>query len=311
MRILSIGAGAISGYYGACLVRGGRDVTFQVRPRRAAQLAQGGLRVKAEEGDFSVPARTVAPGEVRTPFDLIVVGTKSYALNEAMDQFAPAVGPNTVIMPILNGLAHFDVLSRRFGADKVMGCAAQVSVAMDADGVMTRVWNNTLQYGELAGGASDRVRALYDVLNVSGLTVEAREDMMHVLWEKLVQVGAAAGVYGMLRGSLGEILAAGGKDILLGAFAECQAVATAAGYPPSDAFVKGLKDYLDTAQGSPLKPSLLRDIERGAPTEGDHIVGDLTARARALGVATPILDIARVHLAVYEISRRAREANGP
>ncbi|MCW5747397.1 MAG: ketopantoate reductase family protein [Alphaproteobacteria bacterium] len=311
MRILSIGAGAISGYYGACLLRGGRDVTFQVRPRRAAQLAQGGLRVKAEEGDFSVPARTVAPGEVRTPFDLIIVGTKSYGLNEAMDQFAPAVGPNSIVMPILNGLAHFEILSRRFGADKVMGCAAQLSVAMDGDGVLTRVWNNTLQYGELAGGTSDRVRALYDVLSVPGLTVEAHEDIMHVLWQKFVQVGISAGVTGMMRGSIGEILAAGGKDLILGGLAECQAIATAAGNPPSQAFIEGYKEWLKTAQGSPIKASLLRDIERGAPTESEHIIGDLTARARALGVATPILDIARVHLAVYEISRRAREANGP
>ncbi|HET7882310.1 MAG TPA: 2-dehydropantoate 2-reductase N-terminal domain-containing protein, partial [Acetobacteraceae bacterium] len=89
MRVLVIGAGALGGYFGACLARAGRDVTFLVRPTRAAQLAKDGLRVVSPHGDFSVAAVTVRADDLRDAYDLILVGTKSYSLPEAMDQFAP------------------------------------------------------------------------------------------------------------------------------------------------------------------------------------------------------------------------------
>ena len=121
MRILVIGAGALGGYFGACLVRAGRDVTFMVRPRRAEQLARDGLRIVSPHGDFEVPVTTALAGTIGEPFDLILVGVKSYSLDEAMDQFAPAVGPDSTILPVLNGIGHLDRLIARFGAAPVVG----------------------------------------------------------------------------------------------------------------------------------------------------------------------------------------------
>ena len=100
MRILVIGAGALGGYFGGCLMRAGRDVTFLVRQRRAEQLAHHGLQIVSPHGNFVVPVVTVLAGNIREPFDLILVGVKSYSLDEAMDQFAPAVGTKTMILPI-------------------------------------------------------------------------------------------------------------------------------------------------------------------------------------------------------------------
>ena len=98
MRILVVGAGALGGYFGACMARAGRDVTFLVREKRAAQLAVGGLRVVSPHGDFSVPAVSVQANDLCGAYDLILVGTKAYSLPEAMDQFAAAVGPTTAIL---------------------------------------------------------------------------------------------------------------------------------------------------------------------------------------------------------------------
>jgi 2-dehydropantoate 2-reductase len=111
MRVLVIGAGALGGYFGACLARANRDVTFLVRAGRAEQLTRDGLRVVSPHGDFTVSAVTVLAEDLHEPFDLVLVATKSYALHEAMEQFAPAVGSATAILPILNGMAHLDVLS--------------------------------------------------------------------------------------------------------------------------------------------------------------------------------------------------------
>ena len=148
MRTLVIGAGALGGYYGACLTRAGRDVTFLVRPRRAEQLAHDGLHVISEQGDFAVTATTITAGNIRASFDLILVAVKAYSLNEAMDQFAPAVGPATAILPILNGMTHLDNLTARFGPDRVLGGLAQISATLDSVGQVVHFGGSELVFGE-------------------------------------------------------------------------------------------------------------------------------------------------------------------
>jgi len=239
MRVLVIGAGALGGYYGAHLARAGRDVTFLVRQRRAEQLARNGLRVISPDGDFAVPAATVLAGDLREPFDLVLVGVKSYSLNEAMDQFAPAVGATTAILPILNGMAHLDSLSARFGAERVLGGVAYVSAALDNEGRVVHFTGNDLVFGAVAVGFSDRSRALSAGFEGSGFNARASDMVLQDMWEKWVQIGAGAAITCMMRGSLGDILAApGGREAILGLFDECRAVAAAAGYPPRPAFIK-------------------------------------------------------------------------
>jgi 2-dehydropantoate 2-reductase len=307
MRVLVIGAGALGGYFGACLARAGRDVTFLVRQRRAEQLAQDGLRVISPHGDFTVAVTTVLAGDLREPFDVILVGTKSYSLNEAMDQFAPAVGSTTAILPVLNGMAHLDTLSHRFGAERVLGGMALISATVDADGrVLLLLPNPVLIFGEIAGGYSDRTRALSAQFEANGFNAKLSDVVMQDMWEKWAQLGTGAGLTCLMRASVGDILAVpGGRDTILRTLTECWAIATAAGYAPRPAFTE-FATTIYTTTGSPLKASLLRDIERGSVTEGDHILGDLTARARALGVATPILDLARIHVATYDAGRASQ-----
>ena len=135
MRVLVIGAGALGGYYGARMVRAGGDVTFLVREKRAEQLQKNGLQVVSPHGDFAVQPKIIQAGDLKEPFDVVLVGVKAYSLDDAMSQFAPAVGPGTMILPILNGLKHVDALIARFGAARVLGGLANVSAGLDADAV--------------------------------------------------------------------------------------------------------------------------------------------------------------------------------
>lgn len=310
MRILVIGAGALGGYFGACLQRAGRDVSFLVRPGRAEQLTRDGLRIRSPHGDFSTPARPVLARDLRAPADIILLGTKSYALDAAMDDFAPAVGPGTVILPVLNGMSHIDALAARFGAGSVLGGIAVISASLDKEGAITQHFPpHTITFGEVGGGLSERVGHIATMLDVPGCSAKASDAVLHDMWEKFGQMAAGAGMTCMMRASLGDILAVpGGSEAMLAALAESWAVATAAGYPPRPPYAEFAHRLYSTA-GSPLKASLLRDIERGAATEGDHILGDITRRARALGVPTPILDLARIHVAAYELGR-ARQVAG-
>ena len=304
MRILVIGAGALGGYFGGCLVRAGRDVTFLARARRAEQLARDGLHIVSPHGDFSVAVRCALAGGISEPFDLVLIGVKSYSLDEAMEQFAPSVGPDTMILPVLNGMGHLDRLAARFGARHVLGGMANISAGVDAEGrIVQFIPNHDLLFGEIAGGSSERVRAVEACFKGAGFDARASDVVMQDMWEKFVQLGLGAGITCLMRASIGDILAApGGREAMFRLFDECCAIATAAGFKPRPAFIE-FDTKLITTVGSPLKWSMLRDIERGSTTEGEHILGDMVARARALGVDTPILDLARTHVAAYEIAR--------
>ncbi len=275
-----------------------------VRPRRAEQLTREGLQIISPNGDFTVSAPTLLAGDIREPFDLVLVGVKSYSLNEAMPEFAPAVGPNTTILPILNGMAHIERLSAQFGADRVLGGTAYISAGLDAAGRVVHVFpNHDLVFGEIPGGSSDRTRALEAFFDGTGFNARASDMVMQDMWEKFVQLGLGGGITCLMRASLGDILAApGGREAMFEIFVECCAVAAASGFKPRPALIESNTTFITTV-GSPLKASMLRDIERGSTTEGDHILGDMVMRARALGIETPILNLARTHVAAYEIGR--------
>ena len=305
MRVLVIGAGALGGYYGACLVRAGRDVSFLVREKRAEQLRRNGLQVVSPHGDFAVQPKLLAVGDLREPFDVVLVGVKAYSLDDAMSQFAPAVGPSTMVFPILNGLKHIDALTARFGAAHVLGGLANVSAGLDAEGrVVHFMANQTIVFGEIEGALSERVLVLETLLQVPGIDVRASEAIMQDMWEKFVQLSTLAGITCLMRASIGDILAVpNGEQSIFRLFAECCAVATASGYEPRAPFIE-FDRKLFTTLDSPLKASMLRDIERGSITEAEHILGDMANRARTLGIETPLLDLARAHVAAYEVGRR-------
>ena len=111
MRTLVVGAGAIGSYFGGRLMEINRDVTFLVRPKRALELAAHGLRIRSRFGDVTLanPA-TVLAENLKETFDLVLLSCKAYDLESAITSFAPAVGADTVILPLLNGMRHLEIL---------------------------------------------------------------------------------------------------------------------------------------------------------------------------------------------------------
>jgi 2-dehydropantoate 2-reductase len=294
MRILVLGAGAIGGYFGGRLLQAGRDVTFLVRPARAARLAETGLVIKSPFGDTVIPKPpTVATGT----YDLVIVSAKAYDLDSAMDAIAPAIGSETAILPLLNGMRHLDDLDRRFGAERVLGGIAIAAVTLDDEGrVLHLNQNQTITFGERDGSRSARAVAIEQAL--SGATFEARlsEQVLLEMWEKWVLLATLAGATCLMRASVGDIVAAGGADFARGMLGEAVAIATACGYPPRDAVRERIAGTVTTA-GSTLTASMLRDVERGSRTEADHILGDLIRRGPS---RANLLRLAYLNLKTYE-----------
>ena len=307
MRILIVGAGATGGYFGARLAQAGRDITFLVRPARAVALRRDGLQiVSPHHGDLTIEPHLLVSGEPAAPFDAVLLAVKAYALEPAIADLAPYVGPATAIMPLLNGMAHLDALIHRFGKHSVLGGVCRIASTVDAQGRIVQLAPfQDLAYGERDGSTTPRLEALHTALSGAGFQTEASGQIMQAMWEKWILLASGGALTCLLRGNVGQIVAAGGAPIARRALAEAASVATAAGHAPGEKFRAGAERML-TAEGSTFATSMYRDMTSGAPVESDHILADMVLRARQYGLDTPILEAAAAALAIYTATRDDR-----
>lgn len=307
LRIFVLGAGGTGGYFGGRLAEAGVDVTFLVREARASALRREGLRIESPMGDARIRVKATTRADEAPEPDLILLSCKAYDLDDAISTIRPAVGPHTAILPVLNGLAHMERLNAAFGAAAVLGGTAKIQVTLTPEGLVRHLndWRY-LTFGEQDGTMSDRVLALAAACSrARGMVAEAVHDITRRMWEKLVHVATSAGMTCLMRANVGEIVRTGtGKDLLLQLLSSHARIAAHFGHPPGPAFMETYRATFSDPQ-SQYSTSMLRDIERGARTEGVHILGDMLARARAAGIVEPIIELAVAHLQAYEERRTA------
>ena len=311
MRILVLGAGGIGAYYGARIHDAGGDVTFLVRPPRAVQLRENGLQVFSPLGDTRFSPKLVTRDELaeaQQTFDVIVLSCKAYDLDSAIEAIAPAVGEQSVILPLLNGVSHIATLAARFGQERVLGGVAFISVALAPSGEIRHL--NTLHRlaaGSLTATPPKWLAPLAQLFAASGFEFVLADDIEQTMWDKFVFLATLAAATCTLRASVGDILQTiAGGDFINGLLGECVSVAAACGHPVGEVPLAAYRKQL-TEPGSALMASMLRDVERGSVTEAEHILGDMVSRAQAKGVAAPLLRLAYSHLQAYEL-RRANTA---
>ncbi|WP_405581935.1 2-dehydropantoate 2-reductase [Streptomyces sp. NBC_01190] len=301
MRVLIVGAGATGGFFGLRLARAGRDVTFLVRPGRAAALRERGLRITGVGGDDRIEPRLVTAAELHSSYDLVVLAVKATALDQSMDDIAPAVSSYTSILPILNGMAHIDLLNARFGKDAVLGGVAYLATSVDDQGdIHVLTPDERLLIGDQGAGANFRAERALETLHGAGFEVGVADDILAEMWSKWVFIAGAGVISCLMRGAVGDIAAVpGGVELERAAVAEAAAVAAAAAYPVPEEQLAGYTATL-TKPGSPYAPSFYRDMRAGRPIEAEHVFGDLATRAAALAVDTPLLDLALMNMRVYQ-----------
>lgn len=307
MRLLVLGAGGTGGYFGGRLAQAGVDATFLVRPARAARLRERGLRIRSPLGDADVPVQVLTADELpgAAPFDLVLLSCKAYDLDTAMDAIAPAVAAGAAVVPLLNGLRHYAALDARFGFAHVLGGLCFISAALGADGEILHLGKPaSMTFGEREGQPPDaRLQALSAACTQAGIDHEHTADIAQAQWVKYTFLAALAAGTCLMRAPVGTIVAGeGGAGFMAALHAECVAVAAASGQPVPEAAQASARATL-TAAGSPIKASMLRDLEAGHRVEAAHIVGDMVHRAQAHGIAVPRLQAAWVSLQAYEAQR--------
>lgn len=304
LRFLVLGAGGVGGYFGARLGEGDVDTTFLVREARRDRLREGGIRIRSDFFDDAdvTSVQAITADEIDGPFDVVLLTCKAYQLEEAMEAITPAVGPETAILPVLNGMKQLDMLSARFGADRVLGGTTYIGARLDADtGDIVHFGDfHRIAFGELDGGSSARVEAIMALNDQVKFDLDLTEDISQVMWDKFAMLCAMSSVNTLTRGTVGEILETpSGHEFLMAALAETRDAADALGHTVTGKTV-AMYERMFSTKGSKFASSMLRDVLAGRRTEGDHIIGDMVDRAQAAGLHTPVLLAARAGLAVHE-----------
>lgn len=317
MRILVLGAGAIGGYFGGRLLEAGRDVTFLVRPRRAEILADQGLPIDSPFGDVLLPhpptltaaqlAAAASSGGDNAAFDVVILTCKSYDLEQSIADIDPAVGPRTLIIPMLNGMRHLQRLDEAFGKEHVLGGKCHISTRLDASGRILHLSNvHDFVYGERFPEQSAAVDAIDSLFEGVKFGPNHTRQIILEMWEKWFFLATLAGINCLMRGSVGDIVNAGGGEYTARLLEECRSIATAAGYPPRSHVYEDLSRRV-LNPNSTLTASLMTDLEAGGPNEADQILYDLkTYRPATSEGSLNLLNLACLHLQVSKV-RKERE----
>jgi 2-dehydropantoate 2-reductase len=304
MKILVVGAGAVGGYFGALLAQAGRDVTFLVRPSRAQQLRSEGLRILSPHGNLTLQPKIVTAEDLRDPFDIIFLSVKAQTLDQTITDMKPAVGPDTMIYPVLNGMRHMDTLARSFDNHASLGGVCMVSTDLDEQGRIVQITPmQKLIYGELSGEITPRIRFFDETMRNAGFETELSTSIMQAMWHKWVMIASLGLVTCLLDGPIGEINAVpDGEQTILQAIDECAAVGAACGFPLPQPIAAFLHRSV-IAKDSKLTSSMYRDLQKGVPTEVEAILGDLLQHAHEHHLPTPLLQAGTVRLRVNQNAR--------
>lgn len=302
MKILVVGAGAIGGYFGGRLAEKGEDVTFLVREKRKELIDQHGLSIKSVNGSMQLEPKAIISGEQAEPFDLILLSVKSYHLNQAIKSMNPYVGENTYILPLLNGIAHIDLLQTAFGKEKVLGGLCFIESTLDEKGNIVQMSPlHELVFGPLSTSNQLRLSELKKVLSGSKAEITYSDSIEQEMWHKYGFISVLSGATSLFRSPIGPIRDDhSGKAVIHSALDEVISIAEKINAPVADNIKEIVWNKLQIL-GHQMKSSLQRDMEKGLQTEADHFFGYLLEQKGSL-TSAPVLSAIYANIKIYENS---------
>lgn len=301
MKILMVGAGAIGGYFGGRLLETGQDVTFLVRPKRKKQLEETGLNIKSVNGDCQLTPTLITAGQQSEPFDVVIVSTKSYQLEGAIQDIKPFVGRQTMVLPLLNGIAHIDSLVDAFGEDRVIGGLCFIETTLDENGTIIQTSpSNQLVYGERTGEETERILKLQAAFDGTKADIVRSGNINQDMWHKYLFITAMSGITAAMEAPIGPIRELEtGQRTLAELLKELAAVMKGIEAPISATIAQDQLAKLNSMEAG-MKSSMQRDMEKLQPIEVEHLQGYLLEQANASGVPVPILETIYTKLKIYE-----------
>ncbi|WPZ18967.1 2-dehydropantoate 2-reductase [Geobacillus subterraneus] len=308
MRILVIGAGAVGGYFGGRLLEKGGDVTFLVRERRKRELEEHGLVIRSVHGDAVLKPNLIVAGERAEPFDVVIFSSKAYHLAGAITDAKPYVGETTMILPLLNGMAHMDALWEAFGHGNVLGGLCFIETTLNEKGEIVQTSPaHDVRFGEWSGEQTERVRTLEALFAGANARFRLSERIAADMWNKYLFIATMSGVTTLFRAPIGPIRSGEyGRAIIDRLLGEIKTIMQAHGAPLTDEMAERQRAQLEQIAPT-MKSSMQRDMEKGQLIEADHLQGYLLLLARQYGIHAPMLETVYHNLKIYEAIRAAGE----
>ena len=298
MKILILGAGAIGGFFGAHLMKSGANVSFLVREKRKDELKKSGINIFSINGELKVNPKLLDKNLSGQHFDVIILTNKSYDLIESIREIKPYVN-KTVIIPLLNGMAHYEILDKEFGKEKIFGGTAYISTAMNNYGSIQQITSRaSIKFGPRTQKNINIANEFYEICKETEFKCDFSDHIELDLWRKYVLIGATAASTVLFQKPLGEICATTyGKRLIIEIHEECKKIVLSKGYDIGiEATNYNLK--LITDKDSLLKASMLRDFESGKKTECEHILGYLIELAKRNNVQCNLIKAAHTRIQV-------------
>ena len=290
MKVCILGTGSLGSTIGGALAKAGNEVHFVGRAPHMDAVNKNGLVMVTPTGDQTVhPIGHTTPEGIGV-CDLVIVLCKAFDTAKTMEEGKELVGPGTTVMSLQNGLGAEDVLCECVGADHVIGGKTYIGGMLLGPGrVQATIPGKDTFIGELDGSVTDRTRAIGKAFDDAGMHCIVSDNIMGVIWDKLlvnVATGAVCGITHLPYGDMYEE-----EKLVATAVAAVQEgidVAHAAGVKLT---YENPMDTLELARaGLPksFKPSILQSLEKHRPTEVGVINGAVVAQGKKHGVPTPV-----------------------
>lgn len=293
-----MGTGGVGGYLGGRLAQAGKDVTFIARGKHLEAIRTTGLRVDSICGDFIVhPAKACSSTKEIGCANLIILATKAWNLDEALEQMRPMVGSDSLILPLLNGMEHITLLRSAFG-ERVLGGLCRISSFIEGPGHVRHVAVQPyIAFGSFAHPTpSCKLGAVLECFTgVLGVQAECPVDIHAAMWHKFIVMSAISGVGAATRKPIGECRSDPTiRTLMLRALEETAAVGVSfCSALAADEAVRMALHRIEMTEPS-LTASMHKDIEQGKRSELEAQTGAVIRMGRSKGVPTP------THEWVYE-----------
>ena len=265
-------------------------------------------RSSARTASSALRPKLIGASELTEPYDVVLLGVKAFALDAAITDMRAAVGPQTAILPMLNGMRHLDRLDQAFAPENVMGCLARIVGSIDEQGrIVQGTPMHDIVFGERNGERSDRAMGIDAFLQGAGFDARLSDAILPEMWTKWVMLASLGAVTCLMRGTVGQAVSVeGGLRSAMGVLDEVEGIAAKVGSATPPQALAQIRAMLSNPT-SPMTSSMYRDLASGQRVEVEQILGDLISRGEEAGVDAPLVRAAAVGLRIYEA---AREANG-
>jgi 2-dehydropantoate 2-reductase len=307
MRIAVFGTGAVGAYFGGRLAQAGESVVFIARGRTLEALKQNGLRVESIAGDFTVsPAEATDKPAEAGPADFVLLGVKAWQVPEAAEALAPLLGPDTAVLPLLNGVEAYDQLADAIGKQHVLGGLCRILAHQAEPGVVKHTAiDPALHFGEWDGKLTERVAKLKNVLDLAvGVKPYVPPSIKTSVWEKFLFIAPFSGVGALTRAPAGVLRSLPETRALLeGLMREIVELALARGVSLRPDIVQKTLAGVDSLPMDGTS-SMQRDMLEGKPSELEAQVGAVVRLARDAGIVLPLHGV--VYACLLPAEKRAR-----